>query len=508
MSEAAQPKSTDKLPTELLEEIFTIACCDGSDAKELEEFCLNLNPGCHPAWVLSQVCSRWRALSLAIPKLWSRIEIQVIDRKDLSPESIARMKHLATLFLSRSGESPLDLTLAIPSKKAALDRSFVATIAALSSLESLLSSLRQIFHHQSYRWRYASLCSYERCYDLGGCFMLPYHLPRLERLEINLTSHFFERVNPELAARFQPFSAPLLQTLSLSGKWKRLEDPGFFSMVSLKDLTISNDPISCREILALSSPSTTVTFSDFSDVYDDNGVEFMPLTARALIINPIFCSTATRAMVAFFSQLSFAEIKEIIFGRSLPSAAESMVMEVRSQREIPRVYFPARSFYELLERSSVEKVTRLTIHHYALSGGALVTCLRHLPCLVYLDVDERPIPELALPDSDREPDYSDAEIRSLNLQLLSGMKVSSSLRKNHVLPHLTELSFSFDVVPPHMAPFIIEELLAMLESRVQSNGSGLQGAQVTIEMGVISESRWARINHLRAQGLHAQVHQY
>ncbi|KAG6830075.1 hypothetical protein H0H92_002365 [Tricholoma furcatifolium] len=65
-----------KLPNEILSHIF-ILCCSGS----------RISMGNHPVsqlqFILGRVCSKWRQISCSTPELWSRIQIESFDYRDL-----------------------------------------------------------------------------------------------------------------------------------------------------------------------------------------------------------------------------------------------------------------------------------------------------------------------------------------------------------------------------------------------------------------------------------------
>ncbi|KAJ6580786.1 hypothetical protein B0H19DRAFT_894069, partial [Mycena capillaripes] len=55
-----------RLPPEVLGEIFSWTMPSVNDALDLGRF----DTGANSPWVLTRVCSRWRAISLSTPSLW------------------------------------------------------------------------------------------------------------------------------------------------------------------------------------------------------------------------------------------------------------------------------------------------------------------------------------------------------------------------------------------------------------------------------------------------------
>ncbi|KAF5366751.1 hypothetical protein D9758_006462 [Tetrapyrgos nigripes] len=142
--------------TELLLEIFNKLV--EMDCWDQGELCLNLNPGCHPALVLSQICPTWRVISIDIPALWATFEIQVVKEENLSDEGIACMKHFVELFLQRSGEAPLDFVLALPPRT--LDEEELPFAFSALDPRKLIPVIRLLYTN-THRWRNVSLVAYE-----------------------------------------------------------------------------------------------------------------------------------------------------------------------------------------------------------------------------------------------------------------------------------------------------------------------------------------------------------
>ncbi|KAE9408432.1 hypothetical protein BT96DRAFT_698741 [Gymnopus androsaceus JB14] len=120
---------TREIPNEVLASIFDYACeqnllqefpwsveVEDDDDEELfhaEDYPLPTNLTSPiisylPALSISATCFRWRSVSLSYPGLWSKLKLEVTTSKYSAPGPfITPLK----LFLSRSGQKPLDIEL-------------------------------------------------------------------------------------------------------------------------------------------------------------------------------------------------------------------------------------------------------------------------------------------------------------------------------------------------------------------------------------------------------------
>ncbi|KAL1745548.1 hypothetical protein HDZ31DRAFT_73483 [Schizophyllum fasciatum] len=91
------PPAFDRLPTELLTEIFLRCRVPGADAADTRQ----------PPWTLSHVCARWRAAALACAALWQHVHVDALAYLALLPY----YPTLLRAYLRRSAPLPLSLTL-------------------------------------------------------------------------------------------------------------------------------------------------------------------------------------------------------------------------------------------------------------------------------------------------------------------------------------------------------------------------------------------------------------
>ncbi|KIK70918.1 hypothetical protein GYMLUDRAFT_302857 [Collybiopsis luxurians FD-317 M1] len=85
----------DLLPNEMLLSIFALSLRD----EQLYEEPSNLSPAIPFPWIVSAVCRRWRNIACSSPELWASI--------NLSEDYLCFLP----LFIERSGQQPIDVTL-------------------------------------------------------------------------------------------------------------------------------------------------------------------------------------------------------------------------------------------------------------------------------------------------------------------------------------------------------------------------------------------------------------
>ncbi|KAJ7312512.1 hypothetical protein DFH08DRAFT_943647 [Mycena albidolilacea] len=76
-----------RMPPELLREIFSWALPSNAEALDVGRFDIGQAP-----WLLTQISSRWRAIALSTPSLWSRIAIDYSRSQGISPWPLSPIK--------------------------------------------------------------------------------------------------------------------------------------------------------------------------------------------------------------------------------------------------------------------------------------------------------------------------------------------------------------------------------------------------------------------------------
>ena len=96
-----------RIPSEILSEIFHLLCDEPIDLGQLENSaCLAEFP-----WAVGQVCRRWRTAFLSSPVLWSCLSLLDPRVYDLTTAYLAEMERRSAIYLKRSGQHPLTLTI-------------------------------------------------------------------------------------------------------------------------------------------------------------------------------------------------------------------------------------------------------------------------------------------------------------------------------------------------------------------------------------------------------------
>ncbi|KAF9002612.1 hypothetical protein BDZ89DRAFT_661125 [Hymenopellis radicata] len=170
------------LPNEIIAQIFS-NCVHGWEKHDAWWTVDSLNYSVAP-WTLTRVCSRWRALALAMPELWTYIEVG-LDHGARLRTSLRMM----SLYLERSQRLPLFVRLAGS-----------AVVDSSHPIASLLESAASRFKKLSLNIHSLSL----------QCFSDTY-FPRLEFLQLRVTNW---RLGDRNVSPFTSLNAPMLRTFS------------------------------------------------------------------------------------------------------------------------------------------------------------------------------------------------------------------------------------------------------------------------------------------------------
>ncbi|KAF5366786.1 hypothetical protein D9758_006454 [Tetrapyrgos nigripes] len=487
-----------RLPNEVLEMVFSILCCE-DNADELGEFCLNLHPGRHPAWVLSHVCSLWRNITMSLPKLWSRMEIQVEKVTDVSDEEIRCMEYFSKLFLQRSGDAHLDLILAFPSRNT--ENGYVEMDT------SMLKPLIGLFYSQSQRWRYFSLSAYDSFFHPNPLLPWVESLPSIMSMKFDAIADTYDLRNGYRPLPiFKRLSAPSLRTLTLGGLasgWlvdaPRDIPAGPFEC--LQSLVISLDCFPGSALLRLASVSTTVTLANFDDCRDPIDFEHPDSTitclASALCVNPIFTENTGFQLGEILRSISLPNVTRFSFGAGVSTASRSEWDPVQLVR------FPTDQLLSLLHRCSADQITHLTINHYSFSDldVDLVMILSRLPSLTHLEVDESP------KDWESDPFQEHPFKPILTRSFFEALVIHTPISDHTLVPQLREASFSSQPFL-NMTQNIGEVVANMLETRWRGGQSGLTRAKFSGFRSLLDmdeASAGSIIKRLREEGMSLEL---
>ena len=99
-----------RIPAEILSEIFHLLCDEPIALEKLENsLCFDGFP-----WAVGQVCLRWRTTFLSHPPLWTSLSLHN-PSGNRSAAHFAEMNRRSAIYLKRSGQLPLALTVSISS---------------------------------------------------------------------------------------------------------------------------------------------------------------------------------------------------------------------------------------------------------------------------------------------------------------------------------------------------------------------------------------------------------
>ncbi|THU78887.1 hypothetical protein K435DRAFT_769054 [Dendrothele bispora CBS 962.96] len=95
-----------RLPPEILSLIFLFRCRESGNNISLHQYNMTL-----PSIVLSQVCAGWRIVALDTSAIWSNLSFDFYQEPDLTCLNPSLLRSLIHLYLERSSQAPLDLSL-------------------------------------------------------------------------------------------------------------------------------------------------------------------------------------------------------------------------------------------------------------------------------------------------------------------------------------------------------------------------------------------------------------
>ncbi|KAK7456502.1 hypothetical protein VKT23_010753 [Stygiomarasmius scandens] len=470
------------LPSELLMEVFLWCCVSGN----------NPTTERHPTFVLSHVCSRWRNIALSTPKLWSRLGLHLSTGKDGSVKRLLSMCYFTELFLERSGETPLDVALEVPSRHvdAALEWDFEIGHMDFRPVDKIV----KLFYNQSHRWRTASLSAFGPYFE--DFLPWPRELPILETLQLDAI--WLEDDDDYTYAVLKRIEAPRLTSLTLLGDWGPPEeddekDPtDFFDCSLLETLVNAYDLSYNLNVLSMAKPSNTVILKNFVTQTMSNPI-IVICRAKTLIIEPIFNSEACTTLADVVATFELPNVCEVHFGRArdYPLYDTQSVID-----ELAMMKFPVLEFCDLLSGSSASTITHFSLHHYIIDADDLIQILWELPSLTHFSFDERP---------------GDTGLPSVLSYLKYSMKANEfffRMAELALTPRLVDLSLAFNPCLPFPGG---HPILDMVESRwnrsvcSEKERVHLTRVRLLVPLGKLDATDYGRIQRLGNEGLHLEM---
>ncbi|KAF9465603.1 hypothetical protein BDZ94DRAFT_326832 [Collybia nuda] len=208
------PSFFERAPVEIMSAIFM--ACLPHWGKHVEYSSKITGPNtmdrAHAPWALPQVCSRWRAIALSLPQLWSRIVI----RPDLMRSEMDLKILLLSLEISlfRSASAPLFVWLQASEHYRMMN-------LYRDPWKEILDALTR----HSERWQDAIFSLHP--VPIGQLAKIQGRLPKLRRLRL----HILRNVNNRVIGRFEAFSqAPSLRQFEIVGSRTTNPDDPFMGL--------------------------------------------------------------------------------------------------------------------------------------------------------------------------------------------------------------------------------------------------------------------------------------
>ncbi|KAJ3525281.1 hypothetical protein NMY22_g10640 [Coprinellus aureogranulatus] len=360
----------NSLPTDILFSIF-LTCLEWLRQHPPS------SPGLHPMVTLSRVSREWRQLALGMPALWSVIDLDVppppakavdLDSSPWSMVTIPALKGRANIFLSRSGQVPLTIRLAIPKMP------FYGTYG--DQFHDKLGSLFGLLCMHASRWKSVQIVSkgsFEGLLVHLLASLQPERLSKLERLALH--DHFHRDDHPpSLYLITRTPSSRLQLSISVSTSYNsetlnnlfigqgRLVNPSMVSTLHLAPYTIVHLVHAVKQYPKLDQCSLTIP--EMGDVISSFA------NAEGNIID--------------LSQLENLELRSRRLPRNLSSLFHLPQLNTLSLD--PRMSTDSEtSFLEWSMKFGVQ-LTHVTIGGSTLSRESLLTFLQEMPELTNLKV--------------------------------------------------------------------------------------------------------------------------
>ncbi|KAF5366789.1 hypothetical protein D9758_006451 [Tetrapyrgos nigripes] len=434
---------------------------------------------------------------MSLPKLWSRMEIQVEKVTDVSYEGIRCMEYFSKLFLQRSGDAHLDLVLAFPSRnteKGYYGNGYVKMNA------SMLKPIIGVFYSQSQRWQHFSLSAYDSFFHPNPLLPWVESLPSIMSMKFDAIDNTYDPWNGYRPLPiFKRLSAPSLRTLTLGGLasgWlvDAPRDIPASPFECLQSLVISPDCLPGTALLRLASVSTSVTLENFNDCeYPDSTITCL---AGALCVNPFFTEGTGFQLEEILRSISLPNVTRFSFGAGVSTASRYKWDPVQLVR------FPTDQFLSLLHRCSADQITHLTINHYSFGNPDIaVMILPRLPSLTHLEVDESP------KDWECHPFQQRPFKPTLTSSFFEALVIHTPISDHTLVPQLREASFSSQPFL-NMTQNIGEVVANMLETRWRGGQSGLTRAKFSGFRSLLDMdegSAGSIIKRLREEGMSLEL---
>ncbi|KAF5343342.1 hypothetical protein D9758_014181 [Tetrapyrgos nigripes] len=380
-----------KVPPEVLGNIFTLCCSVESKIAERID---------SPPIRLSQVCAGWRELAMTTAPLWARLNIDLNRDMDQMPSG-DKMKSMLDTHLTLSKNSPLTLSVTIPSR--------------WDDLEQAQVVIDCIVPHSS-RWQDVSL-DISRELLMGPIFAaIKGNLSQLQSLFLWPPSKCSISF-PTTVATLDVFtSAPMLRNIQIGSLTQT--EPGIpWSQLSDMGLYWQNGTTMLHRIKLASAASTI-------GIYWCHDVP-LPDLQGPLVHNMRSLTLIQNKYGSSFRQLYDAFILPRLTTLHL-SGAESEIAKVN----FPTAYLHLPHLLSLIRRSQCS-LTSLTLRNLHSPDDDILALLDEIPTLLSLEIHELPT----------EGDFDNKAITKRLLLEMTFNHRNPRANRSLLLPCLKSLSF-------------------------------------------------------------------
>lgn len=334
------------VPSEVLSEIF-IWCLPRVDPND--EFDENIFLDDGVPLLLAEICSRWRAIALSTPQLWTTISVHF-------PSNVGRVLEAVQMWLKRSGSLPLAVNI----RWRSFEKEYLqfANNANWSSLDAILA--------QADRWRYAYLVLPGK--DLRRIAKVQHRLTKLSRVHIDISTREETAVFADLPNLQSVDFLPGTVTSHFQLPWSRLKSSSLHA----------NRAMDCIQWLQQGS---NLVYSAFTCDYGRP----QPQGPEGSLVTPI--------LERLDIDLTFeGHLRDLVHHLTCPSLRELQIsIDCEDMSEEEHLVMSPEPYLSSFLCRSGNRLQRLCLRGSHLDSQDLARCLGVLASLVELelDLDER-----------------------------------------------------------------------------------------------------------------------
>jgi len=456
------------LPPEILSHILLL-CCEMNIFDPANKVDL-------PAFTLSAVCSYWRNIAIATPRLWATLMIPfhtlMLRNPSIEPNNlwlIPLMVPAIQLCLQRSAEAPLTLEL---------------SAFTLDDFDDYDGIMRELVR-QSHRWYHVKVDIQDSPFlnspghDL---ISLVTSAPCLEILEL-------EQDNEEdfTAALHACNFAPRLHTLSLTSFCPPSTAPLPWTQIT----TLNLDCINHVEVLKLLQICSHVTNLSLHSIQFDEANSFNDCSV-SVVSNRI--SSVTLGLSVHPWMIRVSTLDALLSRLTLPSLCSLAI--VSAQGEITnsgKESWPIKSFASFFMRSRCS-ITSLTIQNTPISDTEIISLLRFVPNLRELNICDCSLPRTV----------TDKFLQAMHTLNCTNYEATSQIP---LVPRLKSINFrvqdlSFD--PAKFIDMVRSRWIPEPEYASQIGISSLKSVKLLVKEGEV-ECAFRSLSQLDGLGLQVEI---